>query len=114
MLLFAPQLRAQSTSQDFPSPVTTSEINGTIRTRDIGDSRLTTYFYAFGGEQGDLFLNVVSKNFTGDVDVFTAAGLRPVTKIVIYAAEGENETGRAVYFRKTEKLLLRVQGKVTE
>ncbi|MGB7209944.1 MAG: hypothetical protein WBD27_14890 [Pyrinomonadaceae bacterium] len=102
---------AQSTSQNFPTPVTTNEINGSIKARDIGDSRLTTYFYTFSGDQGDLFINIVTRNFTGDLDVFTTAGLRPITKIVIYANDSENETGRAVYFRKTEKLLLRVQGR---
>lgn len=102
---------AQSTSQNFPTPVTTNEISGSIKARDIGDSRLTTYFYTFSGDQGDLFINIVTRNFTGDLDVFTAAGLRPITKIVIYANDSENETGRAVYFRKTEKLLLRIQGR---
>ncbi len=102
---------AQSTSQNFPTPVTTNEINGSIKARDIGDSRLTTYFYTFSGDQGDLFINIVTRNFTGDLDVFTTAGLRPITKIVIYANDSENETGRAVYFRKTEKLLLRIQGR---
>ena len=102
---------AQSSSQNFPTPVTTNEINGSIKARDIGDSRLTTYFYTFSGDQGDLFINIVTRNFTGDLDVFTTAGLRPITKVVIYANDSENETGRAVYFRKTEKLLLRVQGR---
>lgn len=107
----ANHVSAQSTSQNFPTPVTTNEISGSIKARDIGDSRLTTYFYIFNGDQGDLFINIVTRNFTGDLDVFTAAGLRPVTKIIIYANESENETGRAVYFRKTEKLLLRIQGR---
>ncbi len=102
---------AQSTSQDFPTPVTSSEISGSIKARDIGDSRLTTYFYTFNGDQGDLFINIVTRNFTGDLDIFTIAGLRPVTKIVVYANDSENETGRAVYFRKSEKLLLRIQGR---
>lgn len=110
-LLCAGFAAAQSTSQDFPTPVTSNEIAGTIKARDIGDSRLTTYFYTFNGDQGDVFINIVTRNFTGDLDVFTAAGLRSVTKIVIYANDSENETGRAVYFRKTEKLLLRLQGR---
>ncbi len=102
---------AQSTSQDFPTAVTSNEIAGTIRARDIGDSRLTTYFYTFNGNQGDVFINIVTRNFTGDVDVFAVPGLRPVTKIVIYANDSDNETGRAVYFRKSEKLILRIQGR---
>ena len=102
---------AQSTSQDFPTPVTTNQIDGTINARDIGDSRLTTYFYTFDGTQGDLFINVTSQNFNGDIDVFTADGLDPMTKIVIYADSSVNETGRVVYLRKPEKLILRVQGR---
>jgi len=111
LLLFAGGASAQSTSQDFPTPVTSNEISGSSNARDIGDSRLTTCFYTFNGDQGDLFINLVTRNFTGDLDVFTAATLRPVTKIVVYASDSENETGRAVYFRKSEKLLLRVQGR---
>lgn len=103
--------RAQSTTQDFPTPVTSSEISGVIKPRDLGDSRLTTYYYVLTGEQGDLFLNLVTRNFTGDIDVFTANGLRPMTKIVVYADYGEAETGRAIYLRKAEKLLLRIQGR---
>lgn len=102
---------SQSTSQDFPTAVTSSEISGTIKARDLGDSRLTTYYFALGGEQGDLFINLVTKNFTGDIDVFTANGLRPLTKIVVYADYGEAETGRAIYLRKPERLLLRIQGR---
>lgn len=101
----------QSNSQDFPTAITSNEISGTINARDLGDSRLTTYYYALGAEQGDLFINLVTRNFTGDIDVFTASGLRPVTKIVVYADYGEAETGRAVYLRKPERLLLRVQGR---
>src|SRR5690348_3636063 len=102
---------AQSTTQDFPTPVTTNEIDGTISARDVGDARLTTYFYTFNGAQGDLFINVNSQNFNGDIDVFTADGLNPVTKIVMYADSSVNETGRVVYLRKPEKLILRVQGR---
>jgi len=101
----------QSTTQDFPTPVLTNEISGTIKPRTIGDSRLTTHYYTFNGEQGDVFINLVTRNLTGDIDVFTVSGLRPVTKIAVYADYGENETGRAVYLRKHEKLILRVQGR---
>jgi hypothetical protein len=110
-LLAAGNARAQSTNQSFPTPVTTNEISGTIKARDVGDARLTSYFYQFDGEQGDLFINVVARNFTGDIDVFTLNGLRPLTKIVIYADFGENETGRVIYLRKPEKMMLRVQGR---
>lgn len=102
---------AQSSSQDFPTPVTGVEVSGTIKARDLGDSRLTTLYYILNGEQGDLFLNLVTRNFTGDIDVFTVNGLRPMTKIVVYADYGEIETGRAIYLRKAERLLLRIQGR---
>ncbi len=102
---------AQSTNQDSPTPAYTSEISGQITARDIGDARLTSHFYTFEGGQGDLFINAVTRNFNGDIDVFTAVGLRPVAKIVIYADQAENETGRVIYLRKPEKLILRVQGR---
>ncbi len=104
-------LFAQSTNQSFPTAVTSSEINGKIPARDIGDPRLTNYFYVFSGNQGDVFINVVTKNFDGDIDVFTLNGLRPLTKITIYSDSSESETGRIVYLRQPEKLLLRIEGR---
>lgn len=108
---FAVQLFAQSSNQSNPTPVTTNEIAGAIKSRDVGDARLTTYYYTFEGDQGDLFVNVLTRNFTGDVDVYAATGLRPLTKIVVYADIAENETGRVIYLRKPEKIILRVQGR---
>ena len=104
-------VHAQSTNQSFPTPVTSTEISGTIKPRDVGDSRLTSYYYQFDGSQGDLFINIVTRNFTGDIDVFTQTGLRPIAKIVVYADFGESETGRVIYLRKPEKMILRVQGR---
>lgn len=103
--------RAQSTSQDFPTFVTTNEVSGFIKARDVGDSRLTSFFYALEGGQGDLFVNIVTKNFTGDIDIWSAAGLKPLTKVVVYADFAESETGRVIYLRKPEKMILRVQGR---
>ena len=102
---------AQSTEQAFPTAVTTNEITGSIPARDIGDARTTTYYYTFNGTQGDVFMNVVTKNLNGDIDLFAADGLRSLTKIVVYADSADNETGRVIYLRKPEKLLLRVQGR---
>lgn len=102
---------AQSNDQNSPTPVTSNEISSTIKARDIGDARVTTHFYIFDGDQGDIFINVVTKNFSGDIDVFTVDGLRPLTKMVIYADSGINETGRLIYLRKPERLLLRVEGR---
>lgn len=102
---------AQSNDQNYPTPITSTEIGGTIKARDIGDPRLTSYFYAFEGSQGDIFINVVTKNFSGDIDVFNADGLRPLAKIVIYADGGSTETGRLIYLRKSERLILRIEGR---
>ncbi|HMQ04516.1 MAG TPA: hypothetical protein PKD26_11420 [Pyrinomonadaceae bacterium] len=107
----ASSIRAQSTSQEFPTPVVSNEISGIIKARAIGDPRLTTYYYLLQGEQGDLFLNLVTGNFSGDIDVFTLNGLRPLAKIVVLADFGESETGRAIYLRRPEKLILRIQGR---
>lgn len=111
LLLINGSAHSQSRDQNFPTAVSTNEINGSVKARDIGDSRLTSYYYLFAGTQGDIFINVVTKNFTGDIDVFTLEGLRPLTKIVIYADSSQNETGRLIYLRKSERLLLRIQGR---
>jgi hypothetical protein len=77
----------------------------------MGDSRQTSYFYAFEGVQGDIFINVVTKNLTGDIDIFTADSLLPLTKIVLYADSTSNETGRLIYLRRPARLILRVEGR---
>lgn len=101
---------AQSSEQDYPAPVTQSDISGTIRPRDIGDSRLTTHYWAFDGQPGDVFINVVTRNLAGDIDVYMADGLRPLTKMVVFA-DGTSETGRVIYLRQPGRMLLRVQGR---
>lgn len=102
---------AQSSEQEFPTPVTTNEIKALIEPRAVGDARTTTYYYNFDGSQGDIFVNVVTKNLNGDIDIFVRDGLRLLTKIVVYADVGDGETGRVIYLRKPEKLLLRVKGR---
>jgi hypothetical protein len=102
---------SQSTEQKFPTSVTTNEINGKIAARDIGDSRLTTYYYAFNGTQGDVFLTIETVNLNGDIDIFTAEELRPITKIALFADSSNNQTVRTIYLRKDEKLILRIEGK---
>lgn len=104
-------VEAQSTNQSYPTPVSTNEISGKILARDIGDARLTSYFYAFNGRQGDTFINVVTNNFNGDIDVFTIENLKPLTKITIYADDSGNETGRVIYLRQPAKLVLRIEGR---
>lgn len=102
---------SQSTDQNSPTPISTNQINGQIKARDIGDSRLTTYYYVFNGNRGDIFVNIITSNLNGDIDIFTLEGLNPRTKITIYADDSENETGRVIYMRKPEKLLLRINGR---
>ena len=102
---------AQSINQSSPTPITTNEISGRIPARDLGDARLTTYYYTFDGVQGDVFVNVVTTNFNGDIDVFTADNLRPLTKITVYADTSSNETGRVIYLRQPVKMILRVEGR---
>lgn len=104
-------VRSQSTDQNFPTAITGPEIRGSIKARDVGDSRLTSYFYELHGEQGDVFINVVTRNFNGDIDIFDYDGLKPLSKIVIYSSGGVDETGRIVYLRKPERMLLRIEGR---
>lgn len=111
LLISASPGSAQSSDQSYPTAITENEISGRIRPRDVGDPRQTTYFYTFNGRQGDLFVNVVTKNLSGDIDIFIADGLRPLTKLVVYADLASSETGRVLYLRKPEKLILRVEGR---
>ena len=111
LLVLTSAALGQSSDQSLPTPVYTAEITGTIKPRDIGDSRLTSHFYTFEGGQGDLFINLTTTNFSGDIDLWIESGLRPLAKIVVYGDSSKNETGRVVYLRKGEKLLLRVQGR---
>src|ERR1043165_3666031 len=72
---------AQSTDIGFPTPVRSDLVTGTIVPRDLGDPRLTRYFYSFTGTPGDLIITVEGRNLEGDVDVFTAGTLRPLAKV---------------------------------
>ena len=86
---------AQSTDAEFPTPIRANEISGTIAPRDLGDARLTRYFYSLTGTPGDLIVTVESNNLEGDVDVFTANTLRPLAKVSMYAgstASGGSKT----------------------
>ncbi|CAA9421018.1 MAG: hypothetical protein AVDCRST_MAG74-2975 [uncultured Pyrinomonadaceae bacterium] len=111
LMFFSANLQAQSINQSYPTPITSNEISGQIPARDIGDARLTSYFYTFNAGQGDVFINVVTKNLNGDIDIFTHDNLRPLSKITIYADASEGETGRVIYLRQPAKLILRVEGR---
>ncbi len=101
---------AQSVDINSPSPVQTNEVVGTIAARDLGDSRLTDHFYAFTGTPGDVLITVRSNNLNGDVDVFTAGSLRPLMKFTLHA-ESSSPVTRAVFLRKREDLILRVEAR---
>lgn len=111
LMFFSATLQAQSINQSYPTPIISNEISGQISARDIGDARLTSYFYTFNAAQGDVFINVVTKNLNGDIDIFTHDNLRPLSKITIYADASEGETGRVIYLRQPTKLILRVEGR---
>lgn len=102
--------RAQSTDIAWPSPVRSTEVQGTIPARDVGDARVTDHFYAFTGNPGDLLITVDSRNLNGDIDVFTFSGLRPLLKFTVYAGSSSPIT-KGIYLRKQESLILRVEGR---
>ncbi|MGI8897594.1 MAG: hypothetical protein ACR2IB_04275, partial [Pyrinomonadaceae bacterium] len=101
---------AQSVDISAPSPVHTNEVVGTIAARDLGDSRLTDHFYAFAGTPGDFLITIKSNNLNGDVDLFTAGSLRPLVKFTLYA-ENSSPVTRAIFLRKREDLILRVEAR---
>ncbi|MGH9903125.1 MAG: hypothetical protein ACRD68_15065, partial [Pyrinomonadaceae bacterium] len=102
---------AQSNDALYPTPVLSGEIDGRIAPRDLGDARLTRHFYAFNGVEGDLVLTVESTNLNGDVDLFIAAGLRPLVKVTLYAGSSATRASKSIYLRKEESLVLRVEAR---
>ena len=106
----APLAAAQSTDITAPSAIRTNEISGEIVARDIGDARLTDHYYAFTGTPGDVVITVQSQNLDGDVDIFTASGLRPLLKFSLYSGIASPVT-KSVYLRTTEQLILRIEAR---
>jgi hypothetical protein len=102
--------RAQSLDVNAPAPVTSYEVAGAIAARDLGDSRSTDHYYAFVGTPGDVLITIKSNNLNGDVDVFTAGTLRPLLKFTMYA-ESSSPITKAIYLRKRENLILRVEAR---
>src|SRR5260370_475942 len=100
---------AQSTELEYPTPIRAPQIRGTIAVRDAGDGRLTRYFYYLIGTHGDLVITVESRNLDGDVDIFTAGGLRPLTKISIYSGGQTVTETKSVYLKQQVPLILRVE-----
>src|SRR5215510_12971054 len=111
LLLFsALSVAAQSLDPGAPTPIRSANLLGKIAARDLGDSRLTDHYYMFKGTPGDLLITVQSRNLNGDLDVFTAMTLRPVLKLSLYA-ENTKPVTKAIYLRKPEDLILRVEAR---
>jgi hypothetical protein len=111
LLLCATFAAGQSTSLEYPTPVTGSEISGVITARDVGDSRLTRHFYLLSGTTGDLTLTLQYSNLDGDVDLFTVGTMRPLAKIAMVAGDRPISAGRTVFLRLEEKLILRIEAR---
>jgi hypothetical protein len=104
------QSHAQSLNAAKPTAIRSNTLTGHIAARDLGDARLTDHYYRFTGTPGDLLITVRSQNLNGDLDVFTAVGLRPLLKITLYA-ESTNAITKGIYLRKREDLVLRVEAR---
>ena len=111
LLLLSISVAAQSTDMEYPTLVRSNELSGTIVPRDLGDPRLTRYFYSFTGTPGDLIVAVESRNLEGDVDVFTAATLRPLAKVSMYAGGTASNGSKTIYLKIREPLILRVEAR---
>jgi len=103
--------RTQSTEVEYPTPLRSNQVTATIEPLDIGDPRQTRHYYAFTGTQGDLIITVVSNNLNGDVDIFTAGGLRPLVKISLYATESSSSASKTVFLHSRAPLILRVEAR---
>jgi hypothetical protein len=111
LLLLSISVAAQSTDMEYPTLVRSNELSGTIVPRDLGDPRVTRYFYSFTGTPGDLIVAVESRNLEGDVDVFTAATLRPLAKVSLYASGTMSSGSKTIYLKTREPLILRVEAR---
>jgi len=111
LLFFSATLFAQSTNLEYPTPVTSGQVTGKIKARDIGDSRLTSHYYLFETGTGDVALNIESSNLNGDIDVYTAGSLKPLLKASVYAVGYATAMQREIYVRLPSRLILRVEGR---
>lgn len=101
---------AQSSLPEAPTPITGNEIAGRIPALDVGDARLTRHFYTLNARPGDLELTVTAANLEGDIDLFSAAAMRPLSKVTLYGGS-DTTVSRTVFFRRDETLILRVQAR---
>jgi hypothetical protein len=102
--------RAQSTDLGSPTPVYGPEISGRIAPLDVGDPRRTRHFYTFNARPGDLELAVEANNLDGDIELFTAAAMRPLAQVTLYSGLGSN-VARTIFFRADAAVVLRVQAR---
>lgn len=102
---------AQSVELNSPTPVLSNEIAGRIAPLDIGDARSTRFFYTFNGQQGDLELTVESNNLDGEIDIYLANSMRPLTKVTLFAGTSGSRIAKTVYIRRDAPLILRVQAR---
>src|SRR5690349_15485430 len=110
LLLISSHARAQSLDPSKPTPIRSNTLTGHIAARDLGDARVTDHYYKFSGTPGDLLITVRNQNLNGDIDVFTAVGLRPLLKLTLYA-EITTPVTKGIYLRKPEDLILRVEAR---
>ncbi len=110
MLFTAVGLKAQSLDPGRPTPIRSTSVLGRIAARDLGDSRRTDHYYMLIGTPGDLLITVNTTNLNGDLDVFTASGLRPLLKLSLYA-ESTSPVTKGIYLRKREDLILRIEAR---
>ncbi|MCP9496278.1 MAG: hypothetical protein MSG64_17685 [Pyrinomonadaceae bacterium MAG19_C2-C3] len=102
---------AQSTDANAPTPLREPSIAGRIAPLDVGDARLTRHYYVFTGLPGDLEIAVTSENLNGDVDVFTFDGLRPLSKLTLFAGGEPLAIEKTIFLRQPELLLVRVEAR---
>lgn len=109
-LFAASFVAAQSDDLASPTPVFTNEISGRIAPLDVGDPRQTRHFYTFNARAGDLELTIEANNLDGEIDLFTAAAMRPLAQVALYSGLGSN-VSRTVFFRSDETVILRMQAR---
>ncbi len=102
---------AQSNDANAPTPLREPVIEGRISPLDVGDARLTRHYYVFTGLPGDLEIALTSDNLNGDVDVFTFDGLRPLSKLTLFAGGEPLSINKTIFLREAEILLLRVEAR---
>jgi len=111
LLMGSLAVAGQGTDVSSAVRVVAPNIVATISPRVAGDPRTTEHFYRIKVLQGDLYLNVVHRNFKGDVDVFSGDGRRPLSKMTILESAEQREIGRVIFVRSPGELIVRVEGR---